>query len=69
MEYNEDILKEGLDQVLAIAKQRTQTLENLRQALLDENETKIKFYASQLCGLNHESNRNSKSIDAGTGGR
>ena len=69
MKSNEPILKEGLDQVLSIAKQRAQIMENLKQALLDEDEAKIKLYASQLCGLTNESNRISQSIDTGTGHR
>lgn len=67
MKYNEDILKEGLDQVLAIAKRRAKIIEHLRQALLDSDDTKIKLYASQLCGLTNESSRISESIDTGTG--
>ncbi len=66
MEFNEPILKEGLDQVLAIAKQRAQIIERLKQALLDEDDSKIKLYAFQLCGLTNESNRISQSIDTRT---
>jgi len=57
MEYKDDIMKEGLDQVLAIAKERAETLERLRQALLADDNNRIKLYASKLCGLNNESNR------------
>ena len=67
MVFNEPILNEGLNQVLAIAKERAQIIEHLRQALLDEDEAKIKLYASQLCGLTNEGNRISQSIDTGTG--
>jgi len=67
MEFNEPILKEGLTQILTVAKERAQTIENLKQALLDGDESKIKFYASQICGLTNESSRISKSINTRTG--
>ena len=67
MVFNEPILKEGLNQVLAIAKARAQIIECLRQALLNDDDPKVKLYASQLCGLTNEGNRISQSIDTGTG--
>ncbi len=70
MEFDQDILKAGLDQVLKIAHDRAMTLENLRSALLEDDIDKIKFYASQLCGLNgnnYESSRISQSINPRAG--
>jgi hypothetical protein len=58
--------REGLDQILLVAKERAQTLDRLRRALLAENDKEIKFYASEICGLKHESNRVFKSFDKRT---
>ena len=52
MEFNKKIIEEGLNQVLAIARARTRILELLKQALIDNDDNKIKDYARQLCGLN-----------------
>ena len=52
MEYNETVIKEGIDQILAIAKARGKLLSLLRQALLDDDVDKMKEYALKICGLN-----------------
>jgi hypothetical protein len=54
MEYDGNI-KEGIDQVLVIAKERAEILERLRQALVNDELQKIKLYAAKLCGIDHES--------------
>ena len=67
MDFSEQVLEEGLNQVLVIAKERTKTLELLKQALLDGDSQKIFVYASKLCGLAYESIRISQGVDAGAG--
>ena len=52
MEYNERVIKEGIDQILEIAMARDYLLSRLRQALLDDDVDKIKEYALKICGLN-----------------
>ncbi len=61
---NDPTINEGLDQILIIAKERTKVLENLKDALLKDDISLIKTFASEICGLNHENNRVFKSIDA-----
>ena len=65
MEHDSNI-KESINQVLAVAKQRVEILEQLRQALVNDEDHKIKFYAAKLCGIDHESCRNIKSVNPGT---
>lgn len=44
-----------LEQVLSIARERAQILENLRRALLAGDDREIRRFASQICGLADES--------------
>lgn len=70
MNFDTDIMNTGLEHVLRIAHERAEILEQLRSALLADDYGKIKFYASQLCGLNHdeyESCRIPESINTGAG--
>lgn len=69
MHYPEKRIEEELNQILSIAKERAQTLEHLRQALLARNDKEIIHYAYEICGLKYESDRVSKGINAGTSGR
>ena len=46
----------SLDITLKIAKERSNTLESLKQALLKDDDSEIKHYAKQICGINNESN-------------
>lgn len=66
MTYDDAILREGLSQALVIARQRTEILGRLRQALIDDDMASVRLYASQLCGL-HESSGIPESIDTGAG--
>ena len=68
MKSDERIIDEGLNQVLSIAKERVLTLENLKQALIKDDNERIKNYAEQLCGLINEGNRISQGIHTATRG-
>jgi hypothetical protein len=50
---DEIAVREGITQVLAIAHDRTRTLEALKQALLANDEKEIRIHAAKLCGLNN----------------
>ena len=66
MDFNKEIIQEGLNQALVIAKKRANMLENLKQALIEDDLDKIKHHAKILCGLNNESSRISKSLNTRT---
>ena len=66
MEFNQQVIKEGLNQALMIARERAFILENLKQALIEDDTEKIKLHARQLCGLSDESCRISESLNTGT---
>ncbi len=51
METNSKIIEEGLNQIIEIAKERSLMLEQLKEALLEDNDQKIKEYAKKLCGV------------------
>jgi hypothetical protein len=57
MEFNQKTIEEGLNLALSIARERTIVLEALKQALVEDNNEKVKLYARELCGLANESHR------------
>ena len=65
MDFQNEVIQEGLNQALVIAKQRAVILENLKQALIEDDTNKIKIHAKILCGLRDESCRISESINTG----
>ena len=67
METDRRAIEEGVEQVLVIANKRAQILEHLRQALLDDNDEEIRFFAAQICGLADERRRISEGVDTRTG--
>jgi len=52
MEQLETAFQENINQVLIIAKEREAILQQLKQALIDDNMDGIKQFASKYCGLN-----------------
>ena len=65
MDFQDEVIQEGLIQALEIAKHRAVMLENLKQALIEDDPDKIKIHAKILCGLSDESCRISESINTG----
>jgi len=55
MEHDRQAINESLKQVLKIAQERCCILENLKEALVEDNIEKIKKHAKAICGMtNHE---------------
>lgn len=54
MDFDDGVIKEGLERLSQISKQRSDMLKLLRQALIDDDYNGIKTYAKQLCGVNDE---------------
>lgn len=51
MDFDERKIDEGVDRVLLIAKNRTGIFEQLKKAVLENNEKRIKVLAKKLCGI------------------
>ena len=51
MQVNEVAVREGIAQVLSIARDRNRTLEALKRALLTGDDENIRIHAARLCGL------------------
>jgi len=51
MQVNEVAVREGIAQVLSIARDRNRTLEALKRALLTDDDENIRIHAARLCGL------------------
>jgi hypothetical protein len=54
MEFDEQVIETGLDQILEIAEERKANLERLKEAVLAADHGKIRKYASLLCGPKEE---------------
>jgi hypothetical protein len=52
-----DALGNLVDEALNIAREREETLEHLRQALLESNMEDVKRYSAKLCGLSESNGR------------
>lgn len=66
MDIQEHILEEGLNQVLAVAKDRAHTLGLLKKALIEGDDERVRHYAEQLCGIKKEGCRVPEGVDSGT---
>ena len=66
MDFDDRMIQDGLSIVSNIANERNKTLELLKQALIGNDDIKIKHYARQICGINDESCRISESINTRT---
>lgn len=56
MDFDEKKIDEEVDRVLLIAKNRTGILEQLKNAVLENNEERIKVLARKLCGIQTHAN-------------
>jgi hypothetical protein len=68
IQFDEKQLDQTLRQISIIGEQRKKTLASLRQALIDNDQVRVNYYAKVICGLENESNRISASINSGTSG-
>ena len=56
MENDDRIIAEAVEHILRIANERDEILRQLRAAVLENNDHKIKNYAKKICGFrDHES--------------
>lgn len=51
MDIGDQILQNGIDQILKVAEERKALITNLKDALISDEIEKIKRYARILCGL------------------
>jgi hypothetical protein len=51
MDYNDAVIEEGVNNLLIVAEKRRQLLDQLKQAVKDDDIYRIKEYASKICGV------------------
>lgn len=50
MEYDDRVIAKAVEQALRIARERTEILRKLKDAVIENDDIKIKHYAKKLCG-------------------
>ncbi len=51
MEFDDRTIEQALFKLQIIAEERNRILEKLKEALLNDDYTKVKEFANQLCGI------------------